>query len=198
MSTRKRWCKYGDWDEIAQLRNQNEIKTKITGIPNHWKPNDLPIEARNLIPPESVIVDFGCGLGRNSELLRNLSPRVVGYDIPEMIRQLKQHSNIQNYTRTTSNLQDALAGCNVFYESVVIQHIVDFDEIIEIARQILYSSIQWVFLLNNVNNTMQPSTDRFVSLLDWDVVLTYTDTTSFLGMPHILRCLRRPPSHTLS
>lgn len=189
MTTTKRWCPYGNWDDIASSSNEQVIKDKITGIVNYWEPNVIPPEIKSLIPEGSVIVDFGCGLGRNVRSLLEMSSTVIGYDIPEMIEQLNKTEEKSSYTRITSDLKEALEGAHVVYDSVVIQHIISKEELLYIAQCIQESSVDWVVSLNYKGVQWN---EVFLSFLNWEVVLIQENRTTFMGTPHILRCLRRP------
>ena len=186
--TSQRWNDWGNWNDIANTSDENFIKERITGFSKYWKPNSMPIEVSSLIPQGSVIVDFGCGLGRNAESLMKLSPHVIGYDIPEMIDKLTQKTH--PYERVSSNLREVLDGADVVYESVVIQHILSIEELEQIAQDIQDSSVQ---LFISLHNTVIPDSNNFVSsLLKWDLVVSLDDFDSFKGLHHIYRCFRRP------
>lgn len=184
--TSRRWDGYGNWDSIANIPNIEEIKKKITGS-NSWACNVLPPEALSKFPGVGATLDFGCGLGRNAELLRPMSPEgVIGVDIPSMIKRI-QSLDKSPYIAITEDLDAALKlpHATTFFESVVFQHIEDHSEIKMIIDKILKSNVRVIFSLWNATLTQKIKWFCNLLLTDWDIVLRMKDEKTF-DIPHVL------------
>ncbi|MCK9279242.1 MAG: class I SAM-dependent methyltransferase [Melioribacteraceae bacterium] len=74
------------------------------------------------------VLDFGCGMGRNTFALTNIANNVVGYDFPNMIELLKKdkrYSETKNLELFTVNQWDDLKQrkFDIVVASLVFQHI---------------------------------------------------------------------------
>lgn len=107
------------------LNKDNVQEAILTGASNTgFIPYDLdrffPVKSMNLL------LDFGCGIGRNIDVLRNrFGPdiKVIGYDLPNMLELMPFETKIK-YDRLTSDF--SLVEClkpSIIFASIVFQHI---------------------------------------------------------------------------
>jgi hypothetical protein len=195
-----RWCAYGEWDKIAEQAEIAAIRERITGN-NTWKPNSFPRCAREQVSGGVMAIDFGCGLGRNVDLIASFATGgVIGVDIPEMIACLNKKDGVTaaKYKFLTPDLSKALfSGASVFYESVVFQHLEDDEEKRDIVNILNKSKVNVLFSLWNAafvtNSKVYPKLDYFIQLLGnrWTIKLHYLDRESFPGTDHMLLCFKR-------
>lgn len=202
------WDPYANWTDVANLNSADEVRDKITGHKGKWLPNAASAVLRSMLNDivsaqmqngEAAVtaLDFGCGLGRNLPLLRELFPRVVGFDLPEMIQRLRAEGvsgQAGHYDATYDDLDELLARerVQVLYDSVVLQHIVDVPYAAGVAGRLhAASSLQAVVSLSNLP-TGVVARDFLIGEHRWQVALSELDTESFFGAPHRLMVLRRP------
>lgn len=113
---------YANWQTVTSAKSVDQVKQIITGC-SVWKETTLPKTVWTVASKDNTVLDFGCGLGRNANMLRRLFGRVVGYDLDPMLAMLNSQTP-QLYDVTSSNLQDLLLlGITHIYEAVVWQHI---------------------------------------------------------------------------
>jgi hypothetical protein len=211
------WDGYADWAEVARAEQVVSVRQRITGHEGKWLPNTASEALRSVVRTIFVravlsapatqnsqpvtVVDFGCGLGRNLPLLRQIFPRVVGIDIPEMIERLRGEPPSDPTLRYDAIYDDldALLGSehvHVLYDSVVLQHIVDAAYSSDLAdRLALAPTLLAVVSLSNQSLPVV-TLDFLTGEYRWTTVFSEIDTTSFFGHPHTVRVLRRPTRWT--
>lgn len=119
---------YANWQTVTTAKSAAEVREIITGC-SVWQETALPktvwSEVRASNNEASVVLDFGCGLGRNARMLRRLFGRVIGYDLDGMLAMLNKQPPPPLYDATSSDLQSLLENAAVthIYEAVVWQHI---------------------------------------------------------------------------
>jgi len=116
---------YANWHSVTASKSVEQVKKVITGCPV-WKETAMPktVWASELGNAQNVVLDFGCGLGRNASMLRRYCGRVLGYDLDSMLSMLNSQPAPLLYDATSSNLQELLQQqVTHVYEAVVWQHI---------------------------------------------------------------------------
>jgi hypothetical protein len=116
---------YANWQTVTSAKSVDQVKNIITGC-SVWKETTLPktVWASSTLE-KNVVLDFGCGLGRNAKMLRRAFGRVIGYDLDPMLAMLNNQPPPPLYDITSSNLQELLDTAQIthIYEAVVWQHI---------------------------------------------------------------------------
>lgn len=212
MSTKREiWDRYGDWSQIAASADLADIRQKISGItPNGWQANDSPPQLVAIWEEISDVVgkasgngtrvlDFGCGLGRNAPLLREKFARVVGLDLPDMIKKLRDLPEAAIY----DTLYDDLAGLvqsedvDVCFDSVVFQHIVDENYCKMIIKYLTsMPRLRYVVSLCNGSVCMGAGDGGWarvpflLSQAGWEMAQTFIDGRTF-ARKHVCRVLRK-------
>ncbi len=195
------WDDYADWSEVARQGSIEAVRAAITGAAE-WAPNRvspafaaclsaLVATSRTGEAPATVL-DFGCGLGRNAPLLRRFFPRLVGFDIPEMIARLRTPalaSAARAYDALYDDL-DAVAGREtvpVVYDSVVFQHILDRPTVADILAK-LRRIPGWQILITVKNVKLEETLlQRMLRERGWTEVFAERDDASFEGARHGVR-----------
>ena len=98
---------YGNWLDISK-QNISEIKKQITGSHQNstsytinFKSNYISFKMKEQIlniiskTKNKNIIDFGCGVGRNIQLLKMFFNKIYGYDISDMILTFKNLNDIK-------------------------------------------------------------------------------------------------------
>lgn len=84
---------YTNWQTAANPKNDIiRVKKLITGG-EIWRETILPVIVKEYWQKKSAsVIDFGCGLGRNAAMLREVFPQqqVAGYDLELMIKRLTE------------------------------------------------------------------------------------------------------------
>ena len=97
----------------------------LTGYTGEFK--DMPIyeEVLGLVGNGNRILDFGCGVGRNTIALSNMYNSVFGFDLPSMIELIPEENKSENitYSYDWSTIRDLSFDCVL--SSLVFQHIED-------------------------------------------------------------------------
>lgn len=203
------WDSYGNWDDIAKIADAENLKRRITGNSNVWRPNFFSSalhyifeyavdEAKYKFGIEPVAVDFGCGLGRNGPLLRRFFSTVVGVDLPEMIQRFKAESPLlaaQTYARlydSLSDLADKEQFCTL-YDSVVFQHLVDREHVFGLI-DLISSQKSFRTFVSIHNSAIESLSLPHLSVLiemGWHVWHSEVENLSFENVPHNVVVLRR-------
>jgi SAM-dependent methyltransferase len=198
------WDAYGNWDEIAGAGEVHDVKKKITGNMAAWRPNFCPPalsyafeyavdEYANDFNPMATALDFGCGLGRNSPLLKRHFPDLIGVDLPEMIARLQTEPSFRRYRKVFPSLATAAESENfcLIYESVVLQHIIDGDFIAKMLAPLASLKPLRTFVsLTNVARDDAPHV-AVLKQMGWFIWHTEVETLSFEGLAHRLTIFRR-------
>lgn len=195
------WDHYGRWDTIATEHDTDGIKRFITGDGIAWKRNYVSPElayvfgsVRDIVGPEATALDFGCGLGRNGGLLKSYFPRVVGYDIPEMVASLKKQGETP-YSAVYDDIGRLTASekVSLVYDSVVFQHIVDPVYIKNIVDRLV--SVGSIRNFVTIKNSGIVDTDchllNILQGMEWSVLHREKETLSFDGHAHDVIVLKR-------
>jgi hypothetical protein len=86
---------------------------------------DIPDECISILKENTsmtAVLDFGIGMGRNSEYLKSLYNTYIGYDTPPMLDNLLKNNLIKKESLVfdLGDLKDSVF--DLVYESVVMQH----------------------------------------------------------------------------
>lgn len=123
---------YANWHLVSTKKDVNAIKQLITGSKTVWRATEVDTvvyahwrEAHaklNLVP---LVIDFGCGMGRNGPMLQRYFDRVIGYDLPDMIAKQRHLQSVGTvYHELVDDLSQALLTFpTAVYECVVWQHL---------------------------------------------------------------------------
>ena len=108
---------------INKNKTITELKCSIlSGYKNnHWfGPHELLFRIDN----DDKILDFGCGLGRNIDILKTNSNQVDGYDFPVMIDSMKPSVKSRYNELYTHNDWEALSSkkYDTIFSCLVLQH----------------------------------------------------------------------------
>lgn len=201
------WDPFAQWDKVAKLDKIEDVKMKIAG-PRVWRPNYVPpaleyvfgyvgeemmATGTDVVP---AVVDFGCGLGRNGQMLSRYFPRVVGVDLPQMIERVKTEfpSLLGNpYSQLYGSVTDLVASESIcaLYDSVVFQHIVDSDYISKIIDVLsTQNSFRTIVSVYYQAGARAPFLD-VLKKYGWRVWHSEVEVLSFEGAPHNITVFRR-------
>ena len=116
-----------------QFIKSSDIDTLAKDLNNSWNPNTktydsytpLKIELLNEIKEplkDLTVLDFGCGLGRNTKNLSSIFKKVISYDLPEMVDKFKElHGNkYEIYDKWNDILQ---INIDIIFDCTVFQHL---------------------------------------------------------------------------
>jgi len=67
------------------------------------------------------VLDFGCGLGRNTDYLNSISKELYSFDLPSMVDKVKNLKNMPNIFSDWNSIP--LKNIDVVYECTVFQHL---------------------------------------------------------------------------
>jgi SAM-dependent methyltransferase len=112
------------WRSVTGHAAQVAICSGWQGGPAHEMEPDYGIV--RAIDQYGPILDFGCGIGRNTFLLASRSCLVVAYDFPNMIEQLCEDWRFGNFTNIlgSSDWEDIRLGkFDAVLASICFQHI---------------------------------------------------------------------------
>ncbi|WP_149895976.1 class I SAM-dependent methyltransferase [Agrobacterium rosae] len=200
------WDDYGEWDEIASGNDVSRIKSKITGDGISWKPNfcspQLSYVFSSLVEHSDfvddaipTVLDFGCGLGRNGQMLQRHFPRVVGFDLPQMVKHLGASPAAKRYDAIYENINVICANekVHLIYDSVVFQHFADkgycqsaIEALVAMPSLNVFVSIRHGLIPRescHVLNVLVP--------MGWKHIHSEIDTLSFDGEAHELVVMKR-------
>ncbi len=205
MSDKNIWDSYANWSDVSNLESIGAVKEMIVGPTGAWQPNYISptlaqametavrdLQQKNQQPP--VVMDFGCGLGRNAALLKRFFPRVIGYDMPEMIRRLREE-----HPRDLDKVYDAVYDdltvlaakekVHALFDSVVFQHILD----INYAKQMTDSLMALPGLSILITLGIRVSATLYYINNDypWRPMYAEVDWKTFNGIPHLAMIFRR-------
>ncbi|CAB5218186.1 AdoMet_MTases domain containing protein [uncultured Caudovirales phage] len=97
----------------------------LTGYEGEFK--DMPVyqEIINLVGSCDKVLDFGCGVGRNTIALSNMANLVYGFDLPSMISLVPEENKSENivYATDWDSVRELNFDCVL--ASLVFQHIDD-------------------------------------------------------------------------
>ena len=202
---------YGNWLDISK-QNISEIKKQITGSHQNstsytinFKSNYISFKMKEQIlniiskTKNKNIIDFGCGVGRNIQLLKMFFNKIYGYDISDMIltfKNLNDINDIKNYNSyelVSDNLKNILNNNDIeyLYDSVVFQHIISVDYNEYIAKLISLSNIKYLFGLTseiNLYNVIQWKI--LIEKFNFKVIYTEIENETF-GIPHLFVILEK-------
>ena len=197
------WDGYANWTEVAAKDSFDLLKHKITGAAD-WRPNYFSPELMNLLQQmgeETLLADFGCGLGRNAPILRGACSRLVGLDLPEMIARLTSQE-----LAPAAGLYDALYDdlavltqtepIDAIYDSVVFQHILHEPTVDAIMGSLLAMPGFATFITLKNQKVAETLAQRILREAGWTNILAEVDDKSFqgahYGIKHDLVVARRP------
>lgn len=200
------WDGYGEWDEIASSNDVSHIKSKITGDGISWKPNFCSLQLtyvfNSLVEHSDLaddatptVLDFGCGLGRNGQMLQKHFPRVVGLDIPQMVEHLASLPAAKRYDAVYQDLNAVGANEDVhlIYDSVVFQHFADADYCRNAIESLAAMPSLDIFV--SIRHALIPRENchvlKILCSMGWKLIHSEIDTLSFDGEAHELVVLKR-------
>lgn len=201
------WDDYGRWDDIAKLADVSAVRDQITGGTETWQPNFLSRQIEYVFRfavaegeasgslSRPTIVDFGLGLGRNGPMLADNFPRVVGYDLPEMVELFQaQNAGLEatpyDAIYTSIDQMNAAEKPAILYDSVVLQHILDEAYLTDIIDR-LNANPGLRTIVSMFNSTLQCPHIHLLQTRGWWIWHSEADTLSFAGFPHTTLALRR-------
>jgi SAM-dependent methyltransferase len=116
------------FDVVAFDQAKNVVLTTDPNDPSKFERETQflinAIKKENIINPNDVVLDFGCGMGRISkELVYQLDAQVIGIDISDSMLTFATLyvSNLNKFK--TANSYDILEGVDVAIASLVLQHV---------------------------------------------------------------------------
>jgi hypothetical protein len=199
------WDPYAHWlySRSASATDWIDSFQRI-GVPNIASDRLVSVVAKSVEiaqaesgKPSVTVIDFGCGLGRNSPLLRRLFHRVVGFDRPEMISLLRSEQSsdmISRYDAVYDDLETLLSREQIciLYDSVAMQRITTVAEVAEFAdRLATLPTLVAIVSLSSLRKS-PAVVDTLLREHNWTTVLSEIDWSSFSGYPHNVRVVRRP------
>jgi SAM-dependent methyltransferase len=111
-----------EWADLAATATDTELKDRILTGFKEGKPF-TPYVPTLALPPIASVLDFGCGLGRNFPFLTSIAPRVVGYDLPEMIERCRAVSPVTVSLLSGDWSAVSAMRFDLVFASLVLQHI---------------------------------------------------------------------------
>jgi hypothetical protein len=203
------WDTFGRWDELAQLKDVADVKAAISGrdlfVPNYassatqyvfkYANDEVTLSDAPVSP---TIVDFGCGLGRNGPLLRQHFPRVVGYDLPQMMERMRAEdpdlaASVYDDLYTSPDALVANEPFCALYDSVALQHIVDFDFHKSFLTTLEANPrFRTIITLYFKTSSGVPAHIDVLNERGWTLWHSEEDVLSFRGIPHNAAVYRRP------
>jgi len=168
---------YTNWHELGK-ETIPQIQKLITGNKEIWEPTAITPSFTG-----DSALDFGCGLGRNAPVLFKEFTRVIGYDLPVMIKKLKTLPKI--YDLVSHDLPAVLSRENIthIHECVVWQHLTWSSNIIQNVIDLLTKtpSITTVYSVWNSAVNHQKDFKEYFLNSGWKLVETDQLTTSQLS-----------------
>ena len=112
-----------DWSSLAASADADDIRERILTGFKAGKPFTPYAQTIALPAPLRRVLDFGCGLGRNSPYLTTVADSVTGFDLPEMITRCRALA-----THTIDRLDDDWTRLreeqfDLVFASLVLLHI---------------------------------------------------------------------------
>ena len=108
------------WKTIKKEEIGDAILTGYEGKLDEMRPFSDVIKH---MPGGGLVLDFGCGIGRNTYYLKTIYDNVVGYDLPPMIEEFQKKFNGENVTITSDWDNVKLLKFDDCLASLVFQHI---------------------------------------------------------------------------
>jgi SAM-dependent methyltransferase len=120
---------------------------------NHTEITKTSLEILKSNTDMNKVLDFGCGMGRNLNYLKNVSKYVFGFDTEVMISNLKKTSN-DSYNFKTFNFEDfyKYAPFDFVYECTVFQHMPPQEVLFRLMQ--IRSITKYVYLTTRCYNDM--------------------------------------------
>jgi len=163
--------------EIFSVRNVGEAKAIILTAETstteaRWE-QETPllcglIEARTKIGPETVVLDYGCGIGRMAKtLIERHGCRVVGVDISPSMRALSvEYVGSDRFFACAPEMLGLLTGAGLRFDLAisvwVLQHCLRPADDIGLVRDGLRSSGR-LFVVNNVHRAVPSREGGWIS-----------------------------------
>ena len=120
-------------DTWLNATKENAGNLILTGYTGDFK--DMPVYSEVIdlaagIKPHNwqYVLDFGCGVGRNSKALSESYAKVIAYDLPSMIKLVPDENKASNITYTSEWEKIKGIPFDTVLASLVFQHI-DDDEL---------------------------------------------------------------------
>jgi SAM-dependent methyltransferase len=112
-----------EWTELAATATEDDLRERILTGFKDGKPFTPYIPTLALPAPLEVVLDFGCGLGRNFPYLRSVAARVVGFDLPPMVDRCR--ALMPDAADLLTSDWGAVTGMrfDLVFASLVLQHV---------------------------------------------------------------------------
>lgn len=127
-------------DTWLNANKENAGDLILTGYTGEFK--DMPVYSEVIglaagIKPHNwqYVLDFGCGVGRNSKALSESYVKVIAYDLPSMIKLVPDENKASNITYTSEWEKIKGIPFDTVLASLVFQHIHD-DELNQYLSEI--------------------------------------------------------------
>jgi 2-polyprenyl-3-methyl-5-hydroxy-6-metoxy-1,4-benzoquinol methylase len=112
----------------------------------------MPVDNRifNIVESGLSVLDFGCGVGRNSVGLSKNFKSVFAYDLPNMLDLVPEKNKLSNITYTSDWKKVISNKFDIVLASLVFQHIDDqeliayLSDISKITEKIFLASRTWI------------------------------------------------------
>lgn len=112
-----------DWIEAARTAGADDLREHILSGYKGGKPFTPYVPTLALPNEIGSVLDFGCGLGRNFPLLKDIAGQVEGYDLPPMIERCRSLAPVA-IDRLSDDWHEVKARrFALVFASLVLQHI---------------------------------------------------------------------------
>ena len=164
------------WAEIDDLKN---AKKQIVDT-EEFAPDE---ELKNINFDNKVVLDFGCGVGRNLRYLVTTSAQqIIGFDFPNMIELSKQvlsedeRAKIQFISPPLQNLPKL----DIIIATLVFQHVNDIGELIEYLYILREALSEDGLIYINSRGYIDVGSDPNVNRNTWYHILEFFDPITAL------------------
>jgi hypothetical protein len=178
------------WKHVALLPEEDIKEALITGYKNGNPFAPHLYDFFHAGVKASKILDFGCGIGRNFSALRNISKKIVAYDIPDMVAACRKYADCTSVSLLDDWKEVIIEQFDVTIMTLVLQHM-ENEEALE----------KYLIDISNCSDFLYVSTrcwiDGLKKLNSFEVIMG-TGRFTFLGanMPQQEILASNFPDHT--